>query len=935
MADVDRQGGVGSKGCPVPEARDSASAVSTANAASEGPAAATLRAAYPPGPERERAVDWLSWLAWRMGEHRVLGWWDIPSWVGERKLRWVRALIAASTLGLFFGLVLVWGNPLVALAIGAIMSVLGAVGSLKFVRLGKLRREPVPWAMVPRRPRSAWEFPLLAGAVVTGLPLRWVLRRLWARPVVGPTSATPDRSYRACGRSTAIDLAACALAGGPVLLIPDAVSGRLLLAGTVSAMVYLVALADGKVPAVWQTQLFLLITRRRRIRFHRFLEEAVDRDVLCPVGPWYRFRDLAVQDYLIGLYLAVLEERERRIVTATGARARLVSLMSPKALGRLAVDLGGGAGLGIYAAVVANCPPGDHAVWGTAIPNGLLALGVVFLGGFILLGLAVGGIRWSLGTAGMSSRARVAVLATVVCAAGLSFVLLGPGAVRHGAAVAVGMLTPAVLVAVLGGWACVLVHRRWRAARIWPARHAADALLMMVTGTAILLLLHRDLVSAEAAAAPLFPVAAWLSIRGWRAMNESGRFAVRAAADIAIALMLGGCLVLLLVWLANLLHMPAAEVAVLRGALGRFGALIDLPWWTWAALFLVLAGTSLALAVWPGKFAKPIGWFTRLRVVPSAEVTRRTLTAVHVGLLVIVLIGAAAPTVTAPALRARLAARYTETLSGTLQARGQIAPYQAITREFSQASRLQLTPLADLVLGIDAVSKPSSGQPDATSTELDLARRIGELQARTLALRPQAVTQAEAAVTRQRGFDAPAADAGEENKRLGALDTAEHEEQVTEELADRAADLAATAIAQSLQLPGLGHTEVVQIIREYLSGLIENSALKDVFAAWIGRITGRSEPPPPAELVIPDPGRLKDVANAALNSELASTRVNSAADARQFLNETGITAVVDLTNQVRYLQENSGPCAGCAHPVYPSGWDVPVTDDHEEPDDAF
>jgi hypothetical protein len=679
---------------------------------------------------------------------------------------------------------------------------------------------------------------------------------------------------------------------------------------------------------------FLLITRGRRIRFARFLQQAVDRDVLCPAGPWYRFRDLSVQDYLVRVHLAALEERSQRIVTATGARARLVRLGSPNAILRLAVDLGGGAALGIYAAVVANCPPGDHAVWGTAIPNGLLALVLVFLGSFILLGLAMGGMRWSLGTAGMSPRARLAVSGAVACAAGLLLGLLGPGAVRHAVAVVVVTLTPAALLAGLGGWACFLVHRRWQARRAWLARHAADALLMLVTGAALLLLLHRDLVSAQAAAAPLFPLAAWLSIRGWRAMNESDRFAVRAAADIAVSLMLGGCLVLLLVWLANLLHMPPAEAAVLRGALGRAGAVIDLPWWSWMALYLVLAGTSLAFALWPGKLAKPIGWFTRLRLVPSAEVTRRVLAAAHVGLLAIVLVGAAAPTATASALRARLAARYAETLTGTLQARGEAAAYQAITTAFSQASRPQLTTLADLVRSIDGVSKPPPGQQGATSTELDLARRLGELQARTFALRPQAVTQAEAAVARRHGLDSPPADAGDENKRLGELDTAEHEEQATQKLADRAADLAATAIAQSLQLPGLGHTEVVQVLQEYLSGLVENSPLKDVFAAWAGRIAGRSEPPPAAELVIPEPRRLKDAASAALNSELASTGVNNRDEAKHFLKDTGITAAVDLTNQVRFLQENSGPCAGCAHPVYPSGWDAPITDDHQEPDDG-
>jgi hypothetical protein len=912
----------------MPEAGQSI-ASAAAGAVSEGSAADILRTAYPDERERACAVEWLIWLAWHMDTSRNLAWWDIPSWVGQRNLLRARALMAAGTLGPLLGLAIGGISPLAVLVAGGVAAVAGAVVSRK-VRPGKLRREPMPRAMIPRWPRSGSEFALLAAALLTGLPLRWTLRRLWVRSVTEPPSATPDTSYRACRRSTAIDLAACALAGAPVVLVSPFVGGLLPgLAGLLFAIAFLAALADGKVPAVWQAELFLLIRRRRRIRFHRFLERAADRRVLCPVGPYYRFRDPSVQDHLTGIHLAALDERARRraakkqqIETAVmnakgGIRARLLRLLSPNAIFRLAVDLGCAVGIGIYAGTVANRPPGDNAVWRTAVLSGLFGPAVVFPAAFVVLTVVVGGTRWSLWrTARMSSRTRVAVPAALACVAGLIVGLLGPAMVGHGIAVTAVALMPAVLVAAVGGWACVLVHRRWQASRHWPVRHAADPLLMAVTGTAILLLFHRDLVSAQAAAGLLFPVAAWLSIRGWRALNGAGRFALRAAADIAVSLMLGGCLVLLLVWLANLLHMPAAEVAVLRAVLRSAGAALDLPWWTWAALYLVLAGVSLASAVWPAKLATVVGWFTRLRVVPSAQVTRRVLTAVHVGLLVAVLIGLAAPAATAPALRARLAARYTETLADTLRARGELAAYQAIAREASQARPALLAPLADLVAQIDAIGAPSPGQHDATGTELDLAQRIGELQAVTLARRPPGVAQAEAAVTRQDLFSSPAS-AGEEDKSLGELDAAEQKGEASEKLVDQAAELAATAVAQVLQVPGLGHTEVVQVISEYLSGLIENSPLRDVFAAWAGRITGWSQPPPAAELVIPDPGRLKDVAVTALTGELAKTPVTDRAAAERLLGETGIVAAVDIANQIRYLQEDSGPCDGCAQPVHP------------------
>ena len=72
-------------------------------------------------------------------------------------------------------------------------------------------------------------------------------------------------------------------------------------------------------------------------------------------------------------------------------------------------------------------------------------------------------------------------------------------------------------------------------------------------------------------------------------MNDSGRLAVRAAADIALSLLLGADLVLFVVWLANLLGLTPAEVAAVRGALERTAGLADLPWWLWTGLYAALA----------------------------------------------------------------------------------------------------------------------------------------------------------------------------------------------------------------------------------------------------------------------------------------------------------------------------------------------------------
>ncbi len=103
--------------------------------------------------------------------------------------------------------------------------------------------------------------------------------------------------------------------------------------------------------------------------------------------------------------------------------------------------------------------------------------------------------------------------------------------------------------------------------------------------------------------------------------------------------------------------------------------------------------------------------------------------------------------------------------------------------------------LIAMVVQIDDISRPVAGQSGATGTELDLARRLGELQG--------------------------------------------------------------DALAAALHIPRIGELEVVQVIAEYLGGLVENSPLKDVLADWAGRFTGAHAPPPAEETVVPDPARLK------------------------------------------------------------------------------
>jgi hypothetical protein len=247
--------------------------------------------------------------------------------------------------------------------------------------------------------------------------------------------------------------------------------------------------------------------------------------------------------------------------------------------------------------------------------------------------------------------------------------------------------------------------------------------------------------------------------------------------------------------------------------------------------------------------------------------------------------------------------------------------------------RTPLVPLADLVLDIHKAAGQPAGESAASDVELDLARRLGTLQALTLAASktPPPVEQAEARVTKAAGLDTSAGGAGEEGKRLGKLAEAEHQDDAAKEQAERAGELATTAVAKLLPpLPGLGAGEVAGILREYLSALIEFSPLKDTFAAWAERLGSRTPPPDVADLVVPDPGKLRDAAAAQANQEVAKTRVSDRTAVKALLAETGMAGAVDLVNQTRFLQEDgAGPCDGCARPE--SGNDNGGGGSHDEP----
>jgi hypothetical protein len=480
-----------------------------------------------------------------------------------------------------------------------------------------------------------------------------------------------------------------------------------------------------------------------------------------------------------------------------------------------------------------------------------------------------------------------------------------------------GYLLPAVFVAGCGLWLWLLCSRAVRNRAAILPRLLPDVIGAATAAGALLPLAEHNLVTAEPAAGFLFPIAVWGAVRIWQAMKGSDRVAARAGADITFSLLLGAELVLFLVWLANLLGMPRPEVAVLRAVLSQAGAVVDLPWWVWTVLYGLLAAASLAFVLRPARTAAVRRWFGRLRLVPAANAARRVLGGVHIGLLAIVFVGLTAPAALLPTFQRQLASAYTVALQRQFEAHGEVTAYTRIRREFGAGTAPPA--LVEVVTGIHDQSPASQGG-SATGAEDEISRRLGALQAATLNLaNARALLDADAIAARQAGLDAPVRGESDLAGRLGEVAAQDQNADEAESSATQAGDLAASAIASTISIANVGGSEAFQIIREYLSGLVEESGIKDTFAEWAKRLAGAQAPPDADAMVVPDPGKLEHAAYEELASEFAA-----AGDASEFagdqavsnaLDESPVDAAVSLASQA--VQEAGGSCAACT----PSGPD--------------
>lgn len=556
--------------------------------------------------------------------------------------------------------------------------------------------------------------------------------------------------------------------------------------------------------------------RMDQVVLGQLLPDAADRGVLTRTQGFYRFADPAVRDSLAAAHRARAEALKSRRAARHPQTAAFVRGLEPW---RLRLDIAV-----VWLAYTWMFDRSDStlrdAIVGLLIACALMARWLIRLA------------HWAVVSAGRPSR-RAAIAMLAAAAATLVAIIAAWGSALAG-------VIPALLVAGTGLWVFPLVVRMMSGRRVWPPlSYLPDAVAVATLASSTMVLTDQSLLTTGEGAALLLPVAVHGSFRVWRVMNRSGRIAVRAAADLVLSLLLGAELVLFIVWLANLLGMSRAEVSLLRGALRRAGTLADLPWWAWTLSYLILAASIVAAGRWPGRLRTVRRAAGRMHADFLVNTSKRVLTGVHIGLLMVVFVAAVAPVTIVPWLHRQVSARYAVEVQQQLSAEGASAAY-AVIGSVSSADA-QGSGLRAIVRAVNDIAAGSAG------TRSGLARHIGLLQARTLRLPDPPAFRVSADNGPSLGVD------------LAKLNAEENTADAVTKRAAAVGDSAAAAVASLLSIPGLGDDAVIQIVREYLSGLVEQSPLKDVFAGWSRHVL-RTGPPAAETIALPDGTRLREQA---------------------------------------------------------------------------
>jgi hypothetical protein len=874
---------------------------------------------YPDERERERAIAWLGWIACRDGGHDGLPWWSIASLLPAGQVlatrRIAQSVIVAAVATVSFGVMWPRFSPW---ALACLFPLYLYARRL----IGKRGGRRAPVTLPPARPR----------AVVPRWP-RWTVS------AAGLPSVAAYRSDRVACAVSGLAWAPAGALSGALLCGWGSVGGwPLIMAVHATGAAAFAGIRSGAYPRLKLAEVALAAQWGKRVAFVRLLEDAAERGVLRRGPSGYEFADEGLRARLSALGKEAREAHARERTRRSARKGFLPAVgaaLTGSRITRISVDAGAGAGL--FAGLILVALPGQVPLAGMIVS--LVLIGpitglVAFFGALTALTWIGNAARFVVaGVSGLSRPGRLVISG----GAGAFAIAIGALLVADAGtflARALAYVLPSAFVAACGLWTGALAFRRWRAGRgrggpagRWLRSRAPDAVVIATVAAALLVLANPELLTTQMAAVLLFPVAATASVRGWIAMKGSRRLAVKAAADITLSLLLGGQLVLFLVWLANLLGMRRAEVARLRSVLESTGSAANafLDWRVSAGSYAVLAVASLAFAVWPVRLRSAARWFDRLQVAALVSGAQRVLTGLSIGLLTIVLLAAAGPAALAPVLQRQVHATYVVALQRQFEADGEVAAYTQVSRAF--AVRVVPFPvLVEIVRDVHRKYGPAHGEPGATSAETDLARRLGQLQAAALGLRPPSLGPAAEAAATDAGFDGPLRSATDLGQRVAAADTEQDKGDAFGKRVELAAELAAKAVAGTISIPQVSSNEVVQVITEYLSGLIEDSPLKGVFAAWLehlphpggrqphGEQPGGQEPPDGVAMVVPDPAAL---ALAAQDQMFRQARADGVIPPLldPFANgpvtdAASVQSAVDLASQSRDIQRG-GSCTGC------------------------
>lgn len=487
-------------------------------------------------------------------------------------------------------------------------------------------------------------------------------------------------------------------------------------------------------------------------------------------------------------------------------------------------------------------------------------------------------------------------------------------------------LVPLLVLVFFGGWALVLAIKRCDRSERTVVRHLPDLPGVALVFLAAQQLVAGDILTVLPAAGLFFPIAIWLCRRGWCRLKDSPRPTVQAAADVVVSLQLGLVLAVFVVWLGNVLSFSPTQVAAVRGVLSSVQGLTEVPWLYWLVAYTVLACGSYAVLRWPERVARlrerlrPARFReSRLPLGAAVNFGRRVLSGLSLGLMVVLLFAVVLAPVSEGTWKRPVAKRYALETQRRQDAAGATAAYREIHQQVTAHPRTAAR-LRSVVLAVYRAAPSPPGEPVSREAR-QLARQVGRYQAASLDVDDPAAPQP-AVPPETDGLD----------EELAQLDESQRLAVDREQRTDRFAELASLAATRTFDIPDLGDNGVVQILKEYLGGLVEDGPVKRIFYRW-GERTDRSTPPPPpdderpAPPPPPDGERLVRIDLRRLTSA-AYDRARAAverADGQLLVfyqrfgvgfptEEPSMTRVVDLANQHRYLRDSTGDCSGCVRP---------------------